>query len=346
MKKVSIIIPYIGLNSYVEECVNSCLKQDYKKKEIILLSDIKENLPKEWKKRKEIKVIITGNEKIGKKRNIGIKASKEAEYFACIDSDAFTRDDKWIKNAIDDFEKDLEIWAVGGPNICPPKESLKEKAVGNALKSILVSGTRSFRKKISKARFCNDLPSCNLFIKKEAFTEIGLFNEELSTGEDLELCNRIIKKEKKIYFNSKVIVYHHNRRLFIPFINQRIVYGLSVFKVFKENKSILNLYLFLPLLFLLFLFITGTLSIFYNPARILLIITLGIYLLIVGEETLRSIDRNKEIPLTIISLILGNLSPGLGSLLSLLNININIKRVYKNFYEDNKKKKELFNNKP
>lgn len=326
MEKVSIIIPLTSFNNYVYECIKECLKLDYPWFEIILLPDNNIDIPSELHSNK-IKIIKTGDIFISKKRNIGIKNSN-ANYYAFIDSDAYPCKD-WLNQAIKSFLISPDIGAVGGPNITPPSDNLLEKVVGNSLKSFLVSGGRAFRKKISKNRFCNDLPSCNLIVKKETINHVGYFNENLIVGEDIEFCNRIIEKNKRIFYNNKVIVFHHNRSLFMPFILQRIVYGASIFKIFKEKPSINNVFLFIPLLFILFLTITFILGFFFKIFHIISLGVLSLYLFIILIESIRY-SNLIELPLTVLAMLIGNLIPGVGSALVLMKIRLNVVRIYKN----------------
>jgi len=55
------------------------------------------------------------------------------------------------------------------------------------------------------------------------------------------------------------------------------------------------------------------------------------YLSILCIETFRYSSKISEIPLTFISILLGNLSPGFGSLLVLFKVKVNTKEIYKNY---------------
>ncbi|HLC22639.1 MAG TPA: glycosyltransferase family 2 protein [Candidatus Nanoarchaeia archaeon] len=332
---IGIIVPFVSWNTYVKECVDGCRELDYDNWHLILVPDSPISLPEPLQEDKRISIVVSGDVTIARKRNLALNTFQNNDYYACIDSDAYP-EKSWLKNAVTTFAMHENVWAVGGPNICPKNEAIKEKAVGNSLKSFLVSGTRAFRKKISSSRFCVDLPTCNLIISKETIESLKGFNENLITGEDIEFCNRIVQRNKKIYYANNVIVYHHNRPLWKPFFLQRITYGLSVFKVFRENKSLFNIFLFLPLLFLLFIVSAPFIFIYSTEIRkVTASIILG-YFCIVGIETLRYTEKRSEIPLTFLALLMGNISPGIGSLLALLHIKVDIKKIYKNFNQETK----------
>lgn len=327
-KKISIIVPFVSLNKYVLECIEYCLNLDYPNFELILLPDESIKLPRKFND-KRIKIIETGKKNIAKKRNVGITVS-DTDFYAFIDSDAYPIRN-WLKNSMIPFLKSDKIWVVGGPNITPPNEKFHKKAVGNSLKSFLVTGKNSFRKKISQSRICDDLPSCNLIVKKEAIDSIGCFNEDFPVGEDIEFCTRIKKKNKKIYYCNNVIVYHHNRDLFLPFIFQRITYGLLVFKLIKTSNSFHIFSLFAPLIFLSFLFFGAILSIFSEAIFYIWLFVIIFYFIVLFIETFRYSSNWSEVCPTFIALLIGNLFPGIGSLLSLFKIKLNLKKIYKNY---------------
>lgn len=327
-KKVAIIVPFTSLDNYVLECINGCLNINYSSFILVLLPDKHIELPPTLND-KRIRVEKTGDVTIAKKRNLGIKKNLDIDYYAFIDSDAYPNKN-WLKNSMKAFSQDPQIGAVGGPNISPPNENIYKKVVGNALKSLLLSGTRSYRKKIKKSRTCIDLPTCNLVIKKELIDSIGFFNEKLITGEDIEFCNRIVKDGKKILYNNEVIVYHHNRSLFKPFILQRIAYGFSVFRILKEQFCLSNIFLLIPLMFTVFLIFGVMISFFNRIILEILVVIITLYLTVISIETIRCSSKISETPLTFLAILLGNLTPGIGSLLSLFNVKINIKKFCRN----------------
>jgi len=324
--KVSIIVPFKVLNNYLLECVRQSLLLDYANFELILLPDNRITLPPECDTDK-VKVVITGDANISEKRNLGIKRSSSPDFYAFIDADAYPRRN-WLRNGIKEFLISSKIWAVGGPNICPPDDPVWRKAVGNAQKSFLVSGKRSFRKKIARSRFCLDLPTCNLIVKKEAVDILGGFNVDLIIGEDIELCNRIISYNRKILYSNEVVVFHHPRSLFRAFIRQRFIYGFSALSVIKERCIAANIFYLIPLVFLLSIsagFIVGL----FNQTILLiwLLLILGSFIIVL-DEAIRYSSKITEIPLTIPAIIIGTLVPGIGTLLALLEVKIDIKKAF------------------
>ncbi|MBL7196983.1 MAG: glycosyltransferase [Candidatus Omnitrophica bacterium] len=329
--RVSIIVPFTSLNNYAFKCIEHCLSLNYSNFNLILLPDGRINLPPHLSNQPKVIVLPTGNVTIAEKRNQGISNFLDAQFYAFIDSDAYPHKD-WLKNAIESFRKSEDAWIVGGPNICPPNENLKKRAVSNALKSILVSGgnAKAFRQK-TKDSFCIDLPSCNLIVRKKTIEELGVFDKSYITGEDKEFCSKVVKKNMKIYFSRNVIVYHHPRSLFLPFIKQRIIYGLSVPKILRERFSFINLCLFLPMLFIFVIFSLFVISFFSQAAIYIFLIMILLHFLMVLFEALHWSAKFLEIPHTFLAIIIGNLTPGIGTLLALVKVKVNIQKVYKNY---------------
>ena len=100
MKLISIIMPYYKKKAFVEEAINSVLRQSYKKFELLLIYDDEdlddyEHISNLAKKDKRIKLFKNKkNLGSGLSRNLGIKHSK-GFYLAFLDSD-----DVWFKDKL------------------------------------------------------------------------------------------------------------------------------------------------------------------------------------------------------------------------------------------------------
>ena len=99
MKKdlVSIIVPVYNASKYLENCLNSILKQTYNNIEVILIDDGSTDnsleICKEYKKNdKRIKIIHKENGGISSVRNLGVKESK-GKYICFVDSDDYIEKD-------------------------------------------------------------------------------------------------------------------------------------------------------------------------------------------------------------------------------------------------------------
>ncbi|MBU2639820.1 MAG: glycosyltransferase [Nanoarchaeota archaeon] len=258
MKKISIIIPYKIFDRYVKECLEGCNRLNYDNFEIILLPDEKTSEDKKYT------TIETGKVKPSKKRNIGVKKAK-GEIIAFLDSDAYPRYD-WLRNAVKYFEDD-NVGIVGGPNLTPKNVNIWEKISGDCLGMFVCSGKAAIRYKIGKEKkYVEELPSCNLLIRKELFMD---FDETLLTAEDTKLCFQVKERGRKILYAPDVVVYHHRRDGLLKHLKQMWIYGRDVAFLLKKKFSFDKVYYGLLSLWVLGLIIGGILSYFHEIFRLI-----------------------------------------------------------------------------
>src|SRR5262249_37291045 len=138
---------------------------------------------------------------------------------AFIDSDAYPERD-WLARGARYFD-DARVGAVGGPNLDPPDMTFHQVVGGDVLYSRLSS--RNFASRMYKVnRFgdCDELPSCNLIVRRAAFEAAGGFDPTLFVAEDSHLCAEIRRNGFRIHFVPDARVYHYRKPLFQPFLRQ------------------------------------------------------------------------------------------------------------------------------
>ena len=100
-EKITIVLPNYNSYKFIENTVNSIIKQSYKKWELIIVDDCSEKktvtILKNFKKNKKIKFIfLKKNKGAGYCRNLAIKKSK-SDYLAFIDADDLWHKDKLLE---------------------------------------------------------------------------------------------------------------------------------------------------------------------------------------------------------------------------------------------------------
>ncbi len=254
-QKISIIIPCKQIDEYAKECIDHCKQLLYDNLEIILLPDYSKELIE------GVMIIATGTVTPGKKRNVGVENST-GEICAFIDSDAYPKND-WLTKSLQ-FLDDPEIVAIGGPGLTPNTDNMMQKASGLILSSLMI-GSISRRYNKSKSVISDDIHSCNFIARKKIIKEVGGWNEKYWPGEDTLICLNIIKQGGKMVESSEVVVYHHRRPLFIPYIRQLFQFGLHrgfFAKKFRDNS--LKLIYFIPSILVLS-FLTGIILSVFSP---------------------------------------------------------------------------------
>lgn len=222
MTEINIIIPARKISNILIETINLLGNQSLKNFTVTIVLD-KKNYTSGLKFKKNIKLIyLPGNKNMSTKRNYAAKKIK-SKYLAFLDSDAYPADVNWLKKGIGILKKNEknDVVISGGPDLSPKKESLDKKLTGILDKSFLISGLRNYRKNKEKRKFVKQLASCNMFIKRSDYFFFGGMKQHLYTGEDADFCNRVINKNKKIFYDPSIVVFHLNRS-FKPYLIQRI----------------------------------------------------------------------------------------------------------------------------
>lgn len=253
MKKVAIIIPVKEINDYIRESLPHIEAVDYDKRmlDVIVLPDNDGKI--EGKFSFNLRIIPTGHIHPGEKRDIGIKQA-DAEIVAFIDDDVFPAE-HWLKKAVEIFEDDKMIGAVGGPAVTPDNDSFLKKVSGHIYSSFMGGGGYRYRYYPEAPRSVDDYPSCNLIVRMDVLKKIGGFNTEFWPGEDTVICLKIVKElQLRIEYHPDVLVYHHRRNFPFGHIKQVKSYakhrGYFV-KRFPETSF--RLAYFIPTFFVLYL---------------------------------------------------------------------------------------------
>jgi glycosyltransferase involved in cell wall biosynthesis len=84
------------------------------------------------------------------------------------------------------------------------------------------------------------LPTCNLSIKPWVFHRIGLFREDLATGEDVAFCSEAHRAGIPIYFESRAICGHKDRDLLEDALLHHRRWGEHTHAVRRNSRAFLS----------------------------------------------------------------------------------------------------------
>jgi glycosyltransferase involved in cell wall biosynthesis len=246
--EISIIIPCKTIDAYTKKCINYCLEIEYSNYEILVLPDYYDNSETVDKL---MRIIPTGPMNPMPKRLIAGSMSN-APLCAFIDSDAFPTKN-WLRNTVRHF-KDSKIAAVVGPSLTPADDDLLAKSSGFVLASPFGGGSESIRynQSHSRIRYVSEAPTCNLIIRKSILDAGKNLVLDVWPGEEIVLCGVVTNDlQKKIVYDSQVIVYHHRRKLFIPHLKQIWRYGAVKGYLLKRYPQYVRPVFFFPSLLVL-----------------------------------------------------------------------------------------------
>jgi len=257
MKRVLVCI----LNHKKTKKLNILKNINYNKKDNFLIILDKIDLKLDKKKIKNVK-IIRGNKKINPVpfyRNLAIKYAKDKyEILLFLDSDIIPSKNI-IQKHYDAHIKYKKVPLIGGS--VTPSFQIKYKNVWQFLDGVLSWFTSIEPAKDKFIPKPYHLPTCNLSIKNTYLKKYKIFfDENLKTGEDVDLCNKFRSLQMKLILIKNADVTHIDRNSFIDFIKHQLNWGkhhyhLRYKKLFLRNNNflIIPFFLFLYPVFIIIL---------------------------------------------------------------------------------------------
>jgi len=233
---VSFIVPTLNAEKTIKFCLNSITDLNYPKDliEIILIDNGSTDNTLRVAQTYNIKIFVKPELTIGGLRNFGAKVAK-GDIFAFVDSDCII-EKNWLKNTLKVLSNP-SVGATGCGYEISPNASWVEK-------SWFVLREAS-RKKV------NFIPAGNLIIKRKVFEQVGGFDENLITGEDYNLCDKIKRAGYLVISDNSIRAVHlGNPKTLRTFFKKEIWYGLGMISSSKDfaNKIVILSHVFLFLL--------------------------------------------------------------------------------------------------
>ena len=177
----------------------------------------------------EVKLVKTVNKSLAASRNVGLPYCT-GDIISLTDDDAEVLPDwvTWMKHA---HREHPEAGAVGGLVIGTGTNTLVGKA----------SDLVTFPSWPSPC-YVRTLPGVNISYKREVIEKVGLQDETLFRGEDVDFNWRVKQLGYEIYFDPQIKVYHHHRTTLVRFLNQHYMYGRAYFLVRRKWPEMYCIY--------------------------------------------------------------------------------------------------------
>jgi len=325
MPKISIIIPIYNEEKYIEICIKSILESDFSKEnmEVLLVDGMSVDGTREIIKHYQTKYSFIKRLDNPKKTapiamNIGIRKAKGEYIFilsahASYDANYFT--------ALVAYINKLNADCVGAVLDTDVKN---KNAKSNAIKEVLMHpfgvGNASFRTGTQEITLVDTVAfGC---YRKSTFDTYGLFDEKLTRNQDIELNKRIVNGGGKIYLIPDVSCTYYARENFIDLAKNNYANGFWNIWTAYYTKSFKSLGLrhFIPLFFVLSLFLPLLCSLFLKPAFILTLVSLLSYLSLVIIISLKLKNSSNSMWYLILAFLTLHLSYGWGSLMGIFSV--------------------------
>lgn len=217
---VSIIIPTRNSIRTIENALRSIKKQSYKHTEIIIVDQSSQDDTIKVAKKYTKKIYHTKGDKFYSappiSRNLGTRNSK-GKYLLHMDSD-MELSKKVVEECVNKLEKNPEILAL----------KIHEQDKGTGFWS---------RAKMLERKFYvgYDLIEAARFIRRDIFVKLKGYDEDLRSGEDWDLSQRIIKIGTISDIQSKIL--HNLGRMNYSYqVKKKFNYGLTLEKILTKHK--------------------------------------------------------------------------------------------------------------
>jgi glycosyltransferase involved in cell wall biosynthesis len=218
---ISIIVPCYNESQFLPKLLDSFEKLDVDKNffELIIVDNGSDDNSVEIASNKGVKVLLKPNANISAVRNFGVQHAK-GKLIAFLDADCLPTNE-WLHNSLQYIDTS-EIGLFGSIPQSPADSTWVERA----WHEINIEGTRDV----------GFICTANMFIKRTVFDEVKGFNENLVTGEDYDLCQRVLSAGYRVVYNSTLSVIHlrYPKTLVQRFLKE-VWYGKEMFKILKIN---------------------------------------------------------------------------------------------------------------
>lgn len=275
--KVSVIIPVLNEEEYIEKCIRSVLMQDYPQEnmELILVDggskdrtiELINNFIRGYS---FIKLYNNPKRTVQCALNIGIKNAIGA-YIVRMDAHSEYAYD-YISKCIEYLEK-TGADNVGGPMIAKGKTKI-QKIIAAAYHSPFAMGGGRFHEENYEGY--SDTVYLGAF-KKDTLMKINMYDDYLPRSEDDDLNFRIIENGGKIYITPEIKSIYYPRNNYKDVFIQYFEYGFWKVAVIKKHKKPARISHLVPVTFVTFIILFSILSLFSNLARVIFLWVMVLY---------------------------------------------------------------------
>lgn len=198
-------------------------------------------------------IVAEGNRPSIQRNRAAASASGDLLYF--LDDDSIVPPDL-IRRVIPHFG-DVRVAAAGGPSLTPDTDTLRQKAFGAALSSLVGGGgVRNRYRRAGTVRNTgdNELILCNLCFRRDLYLECGGLDERLYPNEENELMDRLLRSGRTLVHDPDLAVLRSQRATWRAFARQLFTYGRGRGEQTLISRRMAPVSL-IPSLFLAYLFI-------------------------------------------------------------------------------------------
>ena len=234
MDLVSVVIPYFKKREYINKCIQSVLRQNYKNFEIIIIYDDQDYSDLSYlksiaKKNKRIQLIINSKSLgAGLSRNKGIKIAK-GKFIAFLDAD-----DYWDKNKL---KFQLKFMKKNNYLVSHTSYQIIDKKDKNISSRVAKNFFR-----LEDLLYSCDIGLSTMMLKKNIFSKNIRF-PNIKTKEDFILWLNILKKKIPILgYNKKLTYWRKLDNSLSSSTFQKLFDGFKVYYVYMNYSFVKSIF--------------------------------------------------------------------------------------------------------
>ena len=177
----------------------------------------------------EITLVKTVNRSCASSRNVGLPHCR-GDIIAMTDDDAEVFPD-WVASMKQAHREHPEAGAVGGPVLGVNSDSL----VGKVADLITFPDW-------PEPQYVRTIPGVNISYKRQVVDGVGLMDDSLFCGEDVDYNWRVQNLGYQVYFDPHIRVYHQHRPTLKGFLHQHYRYGRGYYLVRQKWRDMYCIY--------------------------------------------------------------------------------------------------------
>jgi glycosyltransferase involved in cell wall biosynthesis len=280
---VTIAMPCLNEERFIEECVRSVLSQDYPRDRLeVLVADGRSS----DRTREILARLVAEDPRIQLIDNPErLQAAGMNEIVRRARGDVIVRMDVHCEYASDYVRKCVEVLdKTGADNVGGAQRArattLFQRALCAALSSPLGVGGAKYRSAENEGFV--DTVFLGAF-RRRVFETVGLYDPRAITNEDAELNQRLVDAGGKIYLSKEIVVHYHPRESFRALAKQYYKYGRGRARTLLKHKKLLSIRPALP-----FLMVSGATALLATSAlQPVTPFAFAAYALATGAEAIR-----------------------------------------------------------
>ncbi|MBN1191678.1 MAG: mycofactocin biosynthesis glycosyltransferase MftF [Dehalococcoidales bacterium] len=229
---ISVIVPAREISQDLIECLESICRLDYPedKIEVLVVIDGPSGSTLRFPSHKIKRITLEKSAGPASARNIGA-AQAGGDILAFLDADCIA-DKNWLREIVPFFQAG-EIGAAGGQVDGFYNESCLDRY--EKVSSSLNMGRRILFDGNSDSTLY--VPTCNMLVRREVFSESGGFIDGMRLGEDVDFCWRMRKKGCYLLYVPCGTISHKHRNRFFQFLVRRGAYGSSEALLYRTHRE-------------------------------------------------------------------------------------------------------------